>query len=154
LKTTPLDNRKQTFEPSVQRLDGKELIIVRGENLPPLHDGSVLQLGAFGTLRSQDSSVGLVTGYELGGLGSNPERGSGFFSSPHRAGWLLDPPSLLASGYWKQQVAWLIFYPEEDGSIFSRNLSKRLSDYKVSHPRKSVILSHRCVNIESRKYQV
>jgi hypothetical protein len=58
LKTTALDDRKQTFEPSVQRLAGKELIIVRGENLPPLHDGSVLLSGAFGFLKSQDSSVG------------------------------------------------------------------------------------------------
>jgi hypothetical protein len=38
--------------------------------------------------RSQDSSVGIATGYRLDGWGSIPGKSSGVFSSPQHSDWL------------------------------------------------------------------
>jgi hypothetical protein len=51
-------------------------------------------------IMSQDSSVSLVLGYGLDDRGSNPGRGSEFFSSLPRPDRLWNPPSLLSNGYW------------------------------------------------------
>jgi hypothetical protein len=47
------------------------------------------------------SSVGIVTGYGLDGLGSIPGRGKIFFSSPQDPDRIWGPPSLLFIGYRK-----------------------------------------------------
>jgi hypothetical protein len=44
-------------------------------------------------------SVSIVTGYGLGGQGSIPNRGRGFFLCPLRPDLLWGPPSLLYNGY-------------------------------------------------------
>jgi hypothetical protein len=50
-------------------------------------------------LVSQNSSVGVATGYGLDGRGSIPRSGKRFFSSPQRPDWLWGSPSLLSNGY-------------------------------------------------------
>jgi hypothetical protein len=49
--------------------------------------------------RRRDSSVSIVTCYELDGRGSIRGRGEGFFSSQH-SDRLWGVPSLLSSAYW------------------------------------------------------
>jgi hypothetical protein len=46
-----------------------------------------------------DSSVGIVTSFELDGWGSIPGKGTRFFSSPQRLDRLISSSSLLAIGY-------------------------------------------------------
>jgi hypothetical protein len=52
--------------------------------------------------RSQDSAVGIVTGYGLDnrGVGVQALVGSRIFSSPHGPDRLWGPPNLLSNGYW------------------------------------------------------
>jgi hypothetical protein len=53
------------------------------------------------TRGSQDSIVGIATGYELDdrGAGVQVPVGSRIFSSPHHPDWVWGPPNLLHSGY-------------------------------------------------------
>jgi hypothetical protein len=50
---------------------------------------------------SQNSSVGIVTGYGLDDRGSIPGGGYEFFSSTPCPDRLWGPPSLLSNGYWE-----------------------------------------------------
>jgi hypothetical protein len=49
--------------------------------------------------KGRDSSVGVVTGYGMGGRVSVPGRGKIFFS-PYRPDRLCGLPSILSKGYW------------------------------------------------------
>jgi hypothetical protein len=55
---------------------------------------------------SQDSSVGIVTGYMLDRLGSIPGRDKRYFSSPQCPDQLWGPPTLLSNGYWGLFFGW------------------------------------------------
>jgi hypothetical protein len=50
-------------------------------------------------IRSQDSSISVVTGYRLVSQGLIPGRGKTFLSSPQHPDWLWGPHSLLTNGY-------------------------------------------------------
>jgi hypothetical protein len=52
--------------------------------------------------RSQDSSVGIATGYGLDGreVGVRVPLGSRIFCSSRCPDWFWGPPSLLSNGYW------------------------------------------------------
>jgi hypothetical protein len=49
---------------------------------------------------SQDSSVGMTTGYGLHGRGSTPRRDE-IFCTPQRSDWFRGSASLLSNGYWE-----------------------------------------------------
>jgi hypothetical protein len=45
-------------------------------------------------------------------------------------------------GIWRHNFFGLLFYPEDRGHNFIRNLDERPPDYKAAHPR------HRCEKLE------